>query len=526
MRQTDRAFIAAATVTMLALGCSSTVKTGDDDASTEDVLGDGADAAVDDALDDALEDPVARDTVDPDVVDEPELPVEDPCAPDPSRYDDAVAMAFLPLSVPRDEETFPLAVQAGAMTTDGAIVWGYSEDEAPKRLLIWREAEDPAEIAVAWDMTLTPYMGYMKEQVGGLAPGTLYHYAFFHLEDDEMVSRTQVGRFYTAFHGDCLAPFTIAGTHGTNFRMSPYRALELTAGYDMHAFFQLGDYSYNDGSETVDDFRFLWHQTLSDPGYLELLPRVGQYIVWDDHEVEDNSELYPDMIDRPWLVEAGKAAFFETTPVPEFEETGSYWTSYRWGLTAEVFVLDCRHERQPDTRHSDNAIYISVEQMEWLKEGLLTTPAHFKIIANSVPIVGYPNPPWLMAEDRWQGYASQRWELLDFIADNDIPNVWFLSGDFHTASVGIVETEWPYNHIWEVNLGPGGNNSNPLWIAYSNGIMRESIAPQDQFSFFYGEPVVSMMTFDPLTDSVRVFFQDAATEEVLFDETFSYLDAP
>ncbi len=510
------------TVAGLALvcGCSDTSTTGGTDVDTEDFV-------QTDAIDDPVSDTAVPDTaIEQDVADEPELPPEDPCAPDPSRYDAGVAMAFLPLSVPHGESMFPLAAQAGSMTMDGAIVWGYSEDAGAKRLLVWRESEDPAEIVVAWDMTLLPYMGYMKEQVSGLAPGTTYHYAFFHLADGELVSRSRIGRFTTAFHGDCLAPLTIGGTHGTNFRMMPYQALALTADHVMHAFFQLGDFSYNDGSETVDDFRFLWHQTLTDPGYLKLLPSVGQYIVWDDHEVEDNAELYPDILDRPWLVEAGKAAFFETTPTPKFEETGSYWTSYMWGLTAEIFLLDCRHERQPETRLTDGAIYIGVEQMEWLEQRLMDTPAHFKIIANSVPILGYPNPPWLMAEDRWQGYASQRQELLDFIVDNDIVNVWFLSGDFHTASVGIVETNWPYNHTWEINLGPGGNNSNPLWISYNAGILRDAIAPPSQFSFFYGEPVVSLMTFDPLTDTVRVFFQDAATEEVLFDRTFSYADAP
>ena len=68
--------------------------------------------------------------------------------------------------------------------------------------------------------------------------------------------------------------------------------------------------------------------------------------------------------------------------------------------------------------------------------------------------------------------------------------------------------------------------SAPIINAYNAGILQDTIAPPSQFSFFYGEPVVSLMTFDPLTDSVRVFFQDADTEEVLFDRTFSYLDEP
>jgi alkaline phosphatase D len=265
--------------------------------------------------------------------------------------------------------------------------------------------------------------------------------------------------------------------------------------------------------------------TLMDPGYMALLPTTGQYIVWDDHEIEDNAELYRDIIENPAKIAAGKDAFFETTPVPRFDNN-SYWTSYRWGLTAEMFIIDCRHERQPDTRLTDHAIYIGLEQMAWLKDSLLLTDAHFKIIANSVPITNYNIPPWLMQDDRWQGYESQRRELLNFIADNGITNVWFLSGDFHTASVAKVDSDGPHATMWEINMGPAGNRNNPLWISYDAGIMREAIAPTDQFSFFYGEPVATIMTLDPIADTVRLLYIDSRTEEVLFDRTFNYLDPP
>ena len=69
------------------------------------------------------------------------------------------------------------------------------------------------------------------------------------------------------------------------------------------------------------------------------------------------------------------------------------WRSFRWGHSAEVFVLDCRGERRPSTRSVNptrESVYISRAQMDWLKAGLRASPAVFKFIVNSVPIYGRP----------------------------------------------------------------------------------------------------------------------------------------
>jgi alkaline phosphatase D len=497
----------------------------DDESISPDPVPDEQDPDMADALDPVAEDPAAEDLAADPAEDEADLPPEDPCRVNPDRYDGGSAWDLDPMSVEQDPINFPLTVQSGSMTSDSALVWGYTADNGSKKLMVWREPEDDGPRVLVRNITALPVEGYMKEALSGLAPGTWYHYGFFTYEGEDLLWRSMIGKFRTAIHDDCMEILTIGGTHGTNFRLAPYRSLEITSRFEMDAFFQLGDFSYNDGASTLDDFRQKWHMTLTDPGYMTLLPLVGQYIVWDDHEIEDNAQLYIDIVTNPALIAAGKNAFFETTPVPRHAD-GSYWRSYRWGLTAEMFILDCRHERRPETMLTENAIYISRAQMDWLKDALLTTEAHFKIIANSVPIVRYNDPPWLMATDRWQGYASQRTELLDFIADSGITNVWFLSGDFHTASVATVDRTGPHRFIWEINLGPGGNSGNPLWISYRSGIMQDLIAPPDQFHFFYGEPVAAVATFDPFSDTVSITFIDAVTEDVLFDRTISFTDVP
>ncbi len=440
------------------------------------------------------------------------------CTVDPSSYDGGTPVAFDPLAVPEERALFPLPVQAGAMTEDEVYLTAYAEGLPEVKLMVWRDADRPNEIVLVRDEELASASGFYKVRVDGLAPNTAYHYAFFALEGETAVGRSVVGTFRTAPPPDCAQPVVVAGTHGTNREHQPFTALQITARYDLDVFVQLGDYSYNDDGETLEEYRDLWASTQDDPGYWALLPSVGQYIVWDDHEFRDNSSYYADMGTEAF--EAAKEAFFERNPVPRLDH-GSYWTSYRWGKTAEFFALDCRSERVyrvPELQFG-GLRYISPEQMAWLKEALLESPCHFKVILNSVPITNFP-PPWdIAASDRWEGFPGQRAELLDFITDNGIEHVWFLSGDFHTGAVAKVETTPPRDEIREVLMGPAGNLGNPAWYVYDTLGMHDFIAPVDQFDFFYGLPTATIMTFDPTDDSVRIVFIDAETEEVLYDRT-------
>jgi alkaline phosphatase D len=134
------------------------------------------------------------------------------------------------------------------------------------------------------------------------------------------------------------------------------------------------------------------------------------------------------------------------------------------------------------------------------------------VVLNSVAITNMPLAWDLGAEDRWEGYPAQRDELLEFIYDNELRNVWFLTGDFHIGFVGRVEPRGPGNNLYEIALGPGGNGPNPLGVGLSL---------LDQFEFHTVDPeVATYLTFDPLEDVVRVVFTDK-DGEVLYDESLS-----
>jgi len=272
----------------------------------------------------------------------------------------------------------------------------------------------------------------------------------------------------------------------------------------------LGDMSYNDAAKDLSGYRKKWKALLDDSGYRALLPTSGSYFTWDDHEVTNNYD--PEKMDQKRL-KAAKQAFFETLPV-ERGPNDRLWNKYTWGKTAEVFVLDCRSERKPSTRKTSKAIYISKMQMQWLQNGLKTSKAHFKIIMTSVPITNMPMI-WLHAEDRWEGYKAQREELLNYIVDNKVSNVWFLTGDFHVGFVSKVETKGKWSHLREIAVGPSGSGYNPLALS-------KLAMPKSQFEFRSSErEVVSTLVFDPVANTVHVRFVNSKNNKVLFDKKLS-----
>jgi alkaline phosphatase D len=438
--------------------------------------------------------------------------------PEPPPSDGAVPRSFDPQAVPADERNFPLGVQAGGMTSTGAVLWSFTEDDRPKRLLVWRDSKTPGEILVAHESVVEPADGYLKTRIEGLGAGH-YRYAFFDDVDGAPRTRSRLGRFRTAFADGDLRPLTLLGLTCTSLRNAPWKALEKARGVERDLIVHLGDMSYNDVAEDLPTYRREWRKTLGAHEYRDNYAMAGLYATWDDHEFANN--LDPESMPAERIADA-KQAFYETLAVEEAGEDRHIWRSYRWGATAEFFILDCRTERLPSTRNGAGAQYVSPAQMAWLEQALLDSPCKFKILLNSVPMArmgGF----WEAANfDRWQGYEAQRQRLVDHLVNNDIRGVLFLSGDFHFGFVAKVEPTGPASRYLEVAVGPTGNGPNPLpALAMRGDIPADEIMPPETFVHYSASPsVVTTITLDPLNDRVHLRNVDARPDrdgEVLFD---------
>ena len=393
--------------------------------------------------------------------------------------------------------TFGLGVASGDVTTEQVILWTRYDGSAPLRLVVWEMMGDVYARTV-YDAAEAPRDGgFVHVDVAGLTAGLRYRYAFFEMDTDARVGRSTVGRFRAAIPDSSREPLTIGATSCTRNGRA-FDTLSHAAGRDdLDIFLNLGDTTYNDDAVTLGEYRAKWAENLGTDGYRALRAAVSGISTWDDHEVENDYD--PERLPAAQMA-AALAAFEENTPFrPDPAAPGRIWKRLRWGQTLEVFVLDCRSERLPSTRTSGSPIYVSREQMDWFKAGLLASPAVFKLIMNSVPISDFPFAFDLARNDRWEGYGAQRDEILQHIDDNAIGGVLWVSGDFHMASMGRVSPSGVGASQIEVLVGPGNNNPNVLAATLGG----------PQFDWATSSNNYAVLELDPATAEVRIWYHDA-----------------
>lgn len=399
---------------------------------------------------------------------------------------------------PEDATRFPYGVMAGDMVDDAVVLWTHCPSASTLSLEIYSlDAAPSAPPVITREVAAEPG-GFFHVDINGLVRGAWYGYTFIATAGGELRVRSAVGRFRAALADDALTPVTMGATSCSHQRARPFPTmLHAGARRDLDFFAHLGDLTYCDGARTLAQYREKYAENLTASGLRAVFASTGIYTTWDDHEVDNNFD--PESFNVTTLA-AARGAFFEHRALRrDAASPDRIYRRARWGRTLEVFTLDCRGERRPSTRNSDNAQYLSRAQMDWLKSGLRASPAVFKVILNSVPISDFPIL-FFSENDRWEGYRSAREEILGFILSERITDVLWVSGDFHMASVGYLAPSGPFAGMREVLVGPAGNTANPLGNTLGG----------PQFDFSTGASNYGTFRFDPADRSVTVSLIDGA----------------
>ena len=333
-----------------------------------------------------------------------------------------------------------------------------------------------------------------------LNPETTYYFALS--LDKERPEKRVFRRFKTFPKPGQIRPFRFAfGSCFCLMGKHPGEAFRhiLENQKDLAFLMMLGDQVYADewkynglGRVAVskDDYRQVYLKTWSDPDLRELLASTPVFMTLDDHEV-DNDWRWDDSSREqarvPWYTRslrriAGRPleerriprqrirdalqAYWEhqgmhapsmLIPMKRSEETGDFdliehdagslaYTFY-YGAAA-FFIMDTRTRR---IRNRKTKIVLGEAQKAILKEWLLevknTYPVKFLVSSSAFLFEMYGD----IANDRWSGYQKERDQLLYFLAEHGIENVFILAGDLHEAHA--ISTELP---------GPNGKKI-PLW---------------------------------------------------------------
>jgi alkaline phosphatase D len=202
-------------------------------------------------------------------------------------------------------------------------------------------------------------------------------------------------------------------------------------------FLLVGDQIYADDlrfvspDKTADDYFKRYRDVFGQSHVRRLMSLLPTYMILDDHEIQDNWSM-DRLPERGDLFAAAMQAYqsYQMVHGPAFDPAlgtpTKLWYSFRHGC-ADVFVMDTRTERFSTLTPPQ---IIGSAQMRELKAWLVANPASVKFVVTSVLMM--PDNK-VRNEDAWGGFVEQRREILDFIRDNGIQRVVFLSGDVHCS---------------------------------------------------------------------------------------------
>jgi alkaline phosphatase D len=428
-----------------------------------------------------------------------------PGAPDAGPVDAGAPVPPLdPSGLPASTK-FPIGLTSGDPGPDRIALASLWQGQGELQLRVWKDDGSVAGVAVVAQAAAVGEGGMVGVELTGLEPGTRYRWVLLEVEAGAPKARSPLAVFKTAPALSESPRLRFAAVACTSNRL-PKTSLERAAAegpYD--AFLLLGDTTYNDGARSLADFRGKWRESLASDGWTAMRLQTAVVATWDDHEIDN--DFNPETTDAQVLANA-RRTFFEHVPMRR-TAPDRIWRKLSFGRTADVFVLDTRGERKPSTRGSANPIYVSREQMDWLKRELEASPARFKLLMNSVPITDFPGFFDAAANDRWEGYAAQRTEILQFIDSKRIGGVLWVSGDFHMASVGRVSNSGAGATQTEILVGPGAQVGNPLALS----------ARAPQFDWASSTSNTTLLDLDPAAGTIRCVWRGA--NGVLRDQTLS-----
>ena len=210
---------------------------------------------------------------------------------------------------------------------------------------------------------------------------------------------------------------------------------------------------WEDPAQLAEVFNAHWRYNRSDEHFQDFLANVPIYVQWDDHEVINDFgapwQTYPAQPDRTGyanVVGAGRKSFFDYHPiaasVQEADGTPRIYRSYRWGAHVELFILDARSYRSPNTAKDEpGKTMLGETQLEWLISGLADSDATWKVISNDVPLsVPTGSRADELGRDAFAsgaldtGFETELLKLVQGMDASNVENVVFIATDVHSAA--------------------------------------------------------------------------------------------
>ncbi|MDP2293751.1 MAG: alkaline phosphatase D family protein [Actinomycetota bacterium] len=376
-------------------------------------------------------------------------------------------------------DPFTLGVASGDPDATGVVLWtrlaptpldggGMPADDVD---VVWETSasSDFATLADSGTETATAAHGHSVHATVTLEPGLWYY-------------RFRVGEYTSPVGVTRAAPATDVAVASARFAVGScqnyahgyYAAHRDIVEQQPDFMVWLGDYIY-EGAEapdngtgrthvgpeptTVEQYRNRYALYKSDPQLQAAHAAYPWFVIWDDHEVENNyADLTPqDPADADGFQArrfAAYQAWWEHQPVRLAAPTAAdqeyrIYRDFQWGDLIELALLDGRQYRSdqacgdaqlnldpacPETFDPARTM-LGDAQSEWLVGTLAGSNAAWNVVGNQVVFADATFNGAVLNYDQWDGYPATRTRLLQAISDAGVGNLVVVTGDIHLAAV-------------------------------------------------------------------------------------------
>jgi alkaline phosphatase D len=360
-------------------------------------------------------------------------------------------------------------VASGDPLSDRVIIWTRvtPEDSLPTVDVQWQVSIDEKFSSIIFSDTVTtsPARDYtVKVDVTGLEPDKFYYYRFSAFGKTSAIGRTKT----TPVAAKDSLKFAVVSC--SNWEFGYFNAYSKIAEKDVDAVLHLGDYIYEQGSgqyadTTIGRFYLPQHEIVSlqdyrtrhaqyklDAGLREINKMHPFITIWDDHEIANDAYADGALNHQP---EEGNYANRKSSAVQSYyewlpiREGSKHYRTISYGGLADLIMLDERLAgrtkqasdlKDPDLNNESRSM-LGKEQLEWFENQLKNSKATWKIIGNQVVFSSVDETFSESAKttDTWNGYPAERKKIVDFLSQEKINDIIFLTGDTHAS--------WAYEAI-------------------------------------------------------------------------------
>jgi alkaline phosphatase D len=385
---------------------------------------------------------------------------------------------------------FTLGIASGYPTPGGVVLWtrlapdplaGGGMGEAPVDVG-WELAEDDAFKTIAKRGTARATADFAHSvhvEVTGLKPARPYWYRFH-----AGAATSPVGRTQTAPAADATprrVRFAFASCQ--QYEQGYYAAYRHMARQELDFVVHLGDYIYElswgnkhvrkhntPTASTLQEYRDRYALYKSDLELQAAHAAFPWFVVWDDHEVEN--DYTNDRSPASWETTAflrrraeAYRAWYEHMPVPlSMRPNGPevrIYGNWRFGALAELYLVDTRQYRSHHPcangrggaallsdcaeRRDPALTYLGAAQETWLTQGLAQTNARWSVLGQQTLMSQVDRGKegasafWM---DRWDGAPTSRQRVIDAMAANRTASPLVVGGDVHSFWVGDLKADF------------------------------------------------------------------------------------